>query len=163
LTKNLEEIDSYLGNFEKLIKDNMDTPSSFKDSYKSFMRQYNNFMNTIKLKKDKEKLFDNSKYSTSGGKNTSQLQLLVEENHSIDNSQNNAKAFLEQAIQTKKVLKDGNQSLKTNTHKMRTTNGIFQSISSIMSMIRTQKLKHTFIIGTVISLCIVFIIWYSYY
>eukprot|EP01129_Flabellula_baltica_P012202 TRINITY_DN5473_c0_g1_i1.p1 TRINITY_DN5473_c0_g1~~TRINITY_DN5473_c0_g1_i1.p1 ORF type:complete len:185 (+),score=32.62 TRINITY_DN5473_c0_g1_i1:3-557(+) len=89
------------------------------------------------------------------------MKTLMEERNYIDNSYYAANDFLQDVINTRRNVMDGNAALTRTADKTKETNLIFQSITSVMRLIKRHSMKNRIVLGTVITLCIIFIIWWS--
>jgi len=164
-TSSLDELQILL---EKLLDLNrslndINSTSSIRLHHRSklddYQKEFNRLKSNVNQAWERAQLMRGKKYEPLPERSIN-VDSLVRERSSIQNSTGIANDIMAQAQSTRDMLNRQTKSILGSTSKLTSLARQFPGLNKIMNQIKAKKYKNTIIIGTFTALCICFLLWF---
>lgn len=123
---------------------------------------FNKTTTTLARKRDYSELLQNASSQNQNAENTSDMDHLLRERNSIQNSMSTSASIIAQASDTYSDLRQQGASLKGVGGSISRITQAVPSLNRVVESIRRKKSRDDYIVAGVIATCIVFTLWYVF-
>lgn len=133
------------------------------DKLRYFTQSFRRMKQAWDEKREREELFNHAAHPKESdgenGETSVAMRTMMADSSSLQNSNRNMSAMMDQGEEVKQLLIKGRKALANATNSIQTTMAAFTSIDGAMRLIQRAKFKQTVILGVVIGLCVCVFLW----
>lgn len=133
-----------------------------RDILQDYSYEFHRTNNTIKGRKEREQLLNTSRNDGRPLAGLSKRDLYLKEGDHIANSERMVDEQISIAIETRDHLKSQRETFKSFQTKVNDLANKFPLINTLMTKINIRKRRDSLILGSVIGLCLTFMIWWMF-
>ncbi|XP_068215126.1 Golgi SNAP receptor complex member 1 [Palaemon carinicauda] len=131
-----------------------------RDILQDYTHEFQRTNNTIKSRREREQLLGNGRNDGKSLAGLSRRDLYLKESEHIVNSERMVDEQITIAVETRDHLKSQREAFKMIQTKVNDLSNRFPLINTLMTKINIRKRRDSLILGTVIGLCVTFMLWW---
>ncbi|XP_066983308.1 Golgi SNAP receptor complex member 1 [Macrobrachium rosenbergii] len=131
-----------------------------RDILQDYTHEFQRTNNTIKSRREREQLLGSGRNDGKSLAGLSRRDLYLKESEHLANSERMVDEQITIAVETRDHLKSQREAFKMIQTKVNDLSNRFPLINTLMTKINIRKRRDSLILGTVIGLCLTFMLWW---
>ncbi|KAL7635654.1 UNVERIFIED_CONTAM: hypothetical protein RMT77_013471 [Armadillidium vulgare] len=156
----LSEINERMNNSAQNSFESVHTLQRHKDILQDYTKEYQRTNSTIKSRKERQQLLSSGRNGTELMTGLSRRDMYLKESEHLVNSERLIDEQINIALETRDHLKTQREAFKMLQTKMNDLTNRFPVINTLMTKINFRRRRDALVLGSVIGLCLTFMMWW---